>query len=622
MKRNLFGILFAFSALLGATLLIIYLSSLPPSIDDYGVYAKEFNVDIKLDDNGDALATYTIDTHVNDSYSVRYFTFNDPYQDYEMEVLSLYINDQKYTKSEDRAPLSDMNPSEYYGQYYFGYSNGEYIIEYYFPRNENFDQKIVMDLKFKDFVKVHEDYADLYYMIARNYDFPIYNMKVNIELPSDVAKDDIYSYGYGPVDGKIGEDKLSFEASNLDANERFEIRVLVPSGVFTKAPKLDGVILDDVIKENEIAMELVKKDAMLIYICFILAFIVSLIIISYNIYIKSKYPRFKGINRGSINRIPDMDPILAGKLYRYYSIDVSNDLFVSALLSLAKKKVISIDVSGNKKKPTMSYTLIDNDPQDLTNYERDIVHLLFTKLSPDGVNLTDKDIEKYAKKNTTSFSADMAGVKSEFNVLFNKQNWVDTELNKYNVLRFSPILLNIILIITGFIFVMIEPKLTNWIFFLIIGAINVGICAITILIITGPKFTRLTQQGEDKYEEIKAFANYLQDYTLINEKLVQDLVMWENYLVYAVALGIADKVIKQLEKKFDTVIHDPTIRTSYLYSFMMMRSYGVSPYQTISNIGKVTFSPQRYVSGSSGGGRGGFSSGGGGGRGGGGSGGR
>ena len=62
--------------------------------------------------------------------------------------------------------------------------------------------------------------------------------------------------------------------------------------------------------------------------------------------------------------------------------------------------------------------------------------------------------------------------------------------------------------------------------------------------------------------------------------------MWENYLVYAVALGIADKVIKQLEKKFDTVIHDPTIRTSYLYSFMMMRSYGVSPYQTISNIEK------------------------------------
>ena len=46
-------------------------------------FMLKFNVDIKLDDNGDALATYTIDTHVNDSYSVRYFTFNDPYQDYE-----------------------------------------------------------------------------------------------------------------------------------------------------------------------------------------------------------------------------------------------------------------------------------------------------------------------------------------------------------------------------------------------------------------------------------------------------------------------------------------------------------------------------------------------------------
>ena len=97
--------------------------------------------------------------------------------------------------------------------------------------------------------------------------------------------------------------------------------------------------------------------------------------------------------------------------------------------------------------------------------------------------------------------------------------------------------------------------------------------------------------------------------------------MWENYLVYAVALGIAEKVIKQLEKKYDTIKYDSRTQSSYLYTFMVMRSYGVSPYSTISNIGKVTFSPQRYVS-SSGGGKGGFSSGGGGGRGGGGSGGR
>lgn len=620
MKRNILGIIFPFVSLVVAILIVILLNSLPID-EDASVFCRDFNIEVELLDNGDAITTYTLDTHVNDSYSVRYFTFDNPYDDYSMEVLSLYINDKEYTRSLERAPFSDMNPTDYYYMYYFGTRNGEYIIEYYFPRNSDFDQKIVLDLKFGDFVKVYEDYADLYFMIANNYDFPIKNIKVDVKLPVNVESDELYAYGYGPVDGIISDDKLSFEASNIDSNERFEIRLLAPSTVFKNAPKLSGEILDEVLKENEIALDYVKKDSVVLYASIILAALINVIVVIYNIYIKSKFPRFIGINQGSINHIPDMDPILAGKLYRFYGYDFSNDLFVAALLNLANKKIISIEASENKKKPFMTYKLLDNNPYKLTDYEKDIIDLLFNTISPDNVVVTDKDIEKFGKKDPSMFSLEMTTIKSGFTALFNKQNWVDNSLKKYNGLRFLPGLLNVLLILTAIVIANVEARLTNWIFMLILGIINLFISLITVAIISGGEFKRLNKKGEDKLSEISEFANYLQDYTLLNEKLVQDIVMWENYLVYAVALGIAEKVIKQLEKKYDTIKYDSRTQSSYLYTFMVMRSYGVSPYSTISNIGKVTFSPQRYVS-SSGGGKGGFSSGGGGGRGGGGSGGR
>ncbi|MBR6613577.1 MAG: DUF2207 domain-containing protein [Clostridia bacterium] len=55
-----------------------------------------------------------------------------------------------------------------------------------------------------------------------------------------------------------------------------------------------------------------------------------------------------------------------------------------------------------------------------------------------------------------------------------------------------------------------------------------------------------TQFGEDEYAKWKGLYDFLNSQTLMNEKTVVDLVLWEKYLVYATAFGISEKVIKAL----------------------------------------------------------------------------
>ena len=61
------------------------------------------------------------------------------------------------------------------------------------------------------------------------------------------------------------------------------------------------------------------------------------------------------------------------------------------------------------------------------------------------------------------------------------------------------------------------------------------------------KLNILTQKGVDTKEQWKGLKKYMEDFSLLKEREVPELVIWEKYLVYATVMGIADKVIKQLK---------------------------------------------------------------------------
>ena len=67
------------------------------------------------------------------------------------------------------------------------------------------------------------------------------------------------------------------------------------------------------------------------------------------------------------------------------------------------------------------------------------------------------------------------------------------------------------------------------------------------------KIAVITQKGYDEKIQWEALKRFLDDYSLLNEKEVPQLAVWEKYLVYATAFGIANKVIDQMKAKYPTV---------------------------------------------------------------------
>ena len=101
---------------------------------------------------------------------------------------------------------------------------------------------------------------------------------------------------------------------------------------------------------------------------------------------------------------------------------------------------------------------------------------------------------------------------------------------------------------------------------LIISAIYLGRVA--------KKYILLTKFGETEYAKWRGLYNFMNSETLMYERTVVDLVIWEQYLVYATAFGISEKVIKALKLRCpedalrsSTVLYNPYFRSRAFYSY-------------------------------------------------------
>ncbi len=104
----------------------------------------------------------------------------------------------------------------------------------------------------------------------------------------------------------------------------------------------------------------------------------------------------------------------------------------------------------------------------------------------------------------------------------------------------------------------------------------------------------------------------MEDFSMINDKTVPELVLWEKYLVYATVFGIADKVLKQLKVVYPQITDvDYMNSNGYTYMYLMYSHNFSNSFISSLNRSVATsyHSTTNYSSGSGGGG--GFSSGGG-----------
>lgn len=121
----------------------------------------------------------------------------------------------------------------------------------------------------------------------------------------------------------------------------------------------------------------------------------------------------------------------------------------------------------------------------------------------------------------------------------------------------------------------------------------------------------LTKKGQQELDEVYGLKHFLLDFSMIHERGVKESVIWQDYMVYALILGIADKLEAQIQELYPDQLpqlnqYRRYVRYSGYYNGVMYSAYSREKLRRTpshsSGGGRVSF-----------GGGGGFSGGGGGG---------
>jgi uncharacterized membrane protein len=95
--------------------------------------------------------------------------------------------------------------------------------------------------------------------------------------------------------------------------------------------------------------------------------------------------------------------------------------------------------------------------------------------------------------------------------------------------------------------------------------VSIFLISVSIITVGLPNyiFGHWTPKGKENSDKWKNFKKYLNEFSLIKEHPPSSIVIWNNYLIYATALGVADSVQEAMEKLIPKEILDNS--DSYIF---------------------------------------------------------
>ena len=268
---------------------------------------------------------------------------------------------------------------------------------------------------------------------------------------------------------------------------------------------------------------------------------------------------YKDLN--TINREIDVEYSPAVTSYIYNTkLEPKKDI-LATILNLYNKRVMTIE------KNETGYKFVPNYKADLTKLSSDekYIYCFFIEGSENIKLFSTKDWEELVKKECDKYG--------------------HYKINKYKIddkISYRPLIIDVIIVLlfrkniislifkqasTGMVFVdwgiPILFGIFNWIVLMLIDII----CYDKILYIKH-LLNGLTESGKNEIKKWMKFKKFIKDYTLIEERKIEEVVIYEKYIPYAMALGINkeynDEKIKDFVDNYMRVI-DKSVE-KYLYT--------------------------------------------------------
>lgn len=484
----------------------------------------------------------------------------------------------------------------------------------------------------KDAITKYNDYAELYWQfVGSTFEVDANKITGTILLPSNVNnKDEIKVWGHTKnLNGTIyatDTNKIEFEVDNFKNGTYVEVRTLFPTNLITITGRIKNKnTLDNVVKEetkwankanaSRKRQEWMDKNFKYVLFGAWLGLNILLGVFFFKKTIKY-WKKLKGLNKFEpttkleyYRDLPDEDST-PGEAYKTMNENVTEftdqnfgKIFSATVLDLTLRGYI--EIQQEKKtlgKDIVTITLKKQVSDGLPiNEERIMTFIIKATNKKDTITL--KELEKYIKNNPSKIESLLTETYSSVdNQLIGKGIISSIGQKEYKEYKEKA---GAYIGSTIFFIMFISFFVEKFIFPLLILIINAILCSRIV-----KRINILTQKGVDTKEQWKGLKKYMEDFSLLKEREIPELVIWEKYLVYATVMGIADKVIKQLKivyPNFEEMTN--SIGTYTCMNVMMHTDFSSSFSSAISSSITSATASSSYSSGSGGGG--GFSGGGG-----------
>ncbi len=489
-----------------------------------------------------------------------------------------------------------------------------------YDKSSNERKSFLLEYQLKNVATLYNDTAEFYWkFFDESNTSPIGHIKIEIELPSaEVSAEELKVFGHGPLDGKVSireDGKIVYEVFKLSSREMVEARILFPTSMIPNSSKIINQNKFAEIMKEELAWA--KKADREMYFN-IIGFLLALLVVLFNIFLAIrlyfKYDRElkPEVEMDYYRELPqDITPAVLSKLMSIQGAG-SKDI-MATLMDLVRKKYLKIEEIPKGRKKDYKFILIEESgTTNLKEHESYLIHWLFYSIG-NGASVTLKEIKDYAKASRTQSS-----FRSNYNKWVKK---VGEEFKKYNYFGQSKEGLKtagkvVLMEFAGvFLLFALGALLKMQLFIIIPLLFAVGFTGFGV-IIYGALIRKKTQTGINEYTKWRAFKRFLLHFSNMKDYEIPSIIVWEHYLVYAISLGVADKVISKLKLVLSN--QDISLRNS-TYLYCMTDRSGRLNNSMFRSFDKVFTSAFASATASTGSG-GGFSSGGGGGGGGGGAG--
>ena len=435
--------------------------------------------------------------------------------------------------------------------------------------------------------------------------------KVIIPVSSSYDNSNILVFGHGPLTGEVDKEgnTVVYKLNNYYPGDFLEAHILMEPEIFSEYNKskivhkdmkqklldMEAKLADEAnaerdkaIRQQEMINKVFEKPGLIFGV---LSSIWGALMYYIHVIFKRKNKVKNSVGK-YLRELPDnSSPALVGG---FMTNSINDNEILATIVDLVRRKVLTLENSDKN-----SIIMLTGSTENLSAQEKAIVDIYINDFG-DGKSLDLKSFgffQKVPMSVARKFEKWRAMVQSEMD----RKNLTYQGLGCLGVIFFA--FFPMIFTFAGLVIGMITG---NKMFLLIVV---MGI----ILFVSGAKARYPRKELAEAKDKWQAFKNFLSDYSQLEEAKITSVHLWEQYFVYAVALGVSEKVVKAYKKALDMgVINDVqgvnSLAYSPIFNSMFSRSFSnLNGMVSRTNSGASSAIASSRRSSSSGGG-GGFSS--------------